>query len=232
MRRTTATLVVAVLAMATTGASGQNGAQPVPAPQLPVTPSQPTGSDRANALGGSTSDRLPGQGMLQNEKGSDQVSQQDRDFLVQAIRLSEAQVRTARAAIAGSKDVRVQTYAKKALAAGEGMLGSLQRLGRTLKVPVPSDGKQASAQLAKLRETQGNGFDGLYAQLEHQTLQSMSELYAKEAADGENRQVRAFANMGKQRIPVLMEQAEQVTRSTGGQKDPRCSAQSGAAGCP
>jgi putative membrane protein len=198
---------------------------------MPVPPVNATGSAHADDPS-ATSERQAGQGLITNGKGNTALSDQDKSFLTQAAQYAQAQVAAGRLALKVSHQPKVVAYAKQAVSTGTTSLGPLQRIGKTMGVPLPETDVKANDEVQQLEAAKGTVFDGLYGQLEHNNQQQLLTLYVDEAEKGENTQLKGFAGTGKERASVMVKNAEQLNEGTIDHTNPRCTANPGAAGCP
>ncbi len=198
---------------------------------MPNPPANATGASHADDPS-ATPERQAGQGLITSGKGNAALSDQDRAFLTQAAQYAEAQVAAGRLALKVSHQPKVVAYAKQAVSTGTTSLGPLQRIGKTVGVPLPESDAKANDEVQQLEAAKTTVFDSLYGQLEHNNQQQLLALYTDEAAKGGNAQLKGLAGTGKERAGVMLKNAEQLNEGTIDHTDPRCKANPGAAGCP
>jgi putative membrane protein len=219
---------VAALSGAASAQSGGGGV----APSLPTPPPNETGAASAGNPS-ATSETAPGTRLISRGAGTAGISQDDRNFVGQAAQYATAEIDAGRLALKYSHTPKVITFARQAVETGEATLAPIQKIAGSIGIKPNDEHARAEDETQQLKAAQGTVFDGLYGDLEARDQQDMMALYSKEAASGENQQLKSFASVQRQHIDVTLLDARLLKQGTIDRENPNCNPNGPAKlGCP
>jgi putative membrane protein len=158
------------------------------------------------------------------------VSPVDRDFMHNAARANNAELRASRLALARSPDPEARQFAQRMLDDHKRADSQLRQIAKAMGVQLPHDASVAQkAQLALLEAVDGEVFNQRYAdefgvKVHRQTI----ELFRKGAAQNQDAKLRAFASKLLPTLQEHLQMAQTLQASTHAPADLRRNARAAA----
>ena len=152
--------------------------------------------------------------LLQQPVDKSSVSDQDRQFVLQASTGNLAEIAEGKLATSHTDNAAVQLFGRWMItdhaAVGAALQGIAQQLGISLPATLDT---QHTQDLQNLKSQYGSGFDQVYAQAQVADHQQTLALFQQEAANGANPTLKSLA---QQAIPILQQHLTGAEQLAGG----------------
>ena len=174
--------LAAAFLLLSTGAAFAQGPQP---PSSSETTQVPVGGQEQPAIEGNVQSPTAGQ---------KEISPQDRTFVTKATIGNLAERQSSERAISQGDARAVEEFAQRMVVDHRNAQEQLGQLASALDIGLPLELDQEHEQmLRKLRDERGQSFDRLYAGLQVQMHEEAVELYRAQATQGQNAELKQFA---------------------------------------
>lgn len=202
----------------TAGTSGQTGTQTGVNPQSGTNRSGAGQSDMKRSTATGQSSAASSQGHVVGAAGSaDQsmVGQSDRNFMIKAAQGGMMEVQLAQMAQQKAASDEVKQYAQRLEQDHSKANEQLKQIAQERQVSLPTDLGPHQQQMAKFQNLSGEEFDRAYIRMQIQDHKKDISEFRKESNRGMDSDVKAFAAAQLPTLEQHLQQAQQLSQSTG-----------------
>jgi putative membrane protein len=139
------------------------------------------------------------------------LSKMDREFIIQASYANNAEVSAGAVATVKGSDTSVRSFGSHMVAEHTTAQSELKTLADKWKIETPTTPDSAHiAMMKKMEPLQGYSFDTAYMKSQVKDHIAAMELFQREATNGENRQLRDYANKYLPHIKMHKQKADSI----------------------
>jgi putative membrane protein len=141
---------------------------------------------------------------------NNQLNEADNNFIIQVGTSNLAEIETAKAALAKTADTIVLSFARQMLTGYTRAQSDLKTMGTIVGFIIKDSLGTAPPISSQLDTLTGRTFDSTYIHTRLQDQQSMISFYADELKNGQQINVKAYANTNLQNIQMYNQRADSI----------------------